>query len=67
SGSSGGTDDGGSSSGAASGSSSGDPRSLRAGQGDDGCSVGWGSPAGMSAFAVGAVAALALARRRKKR
>jgi uncharacterized membrane protein YgcG len=64
---SGGGDGGAGSSGAASGSSSGDPRSLRAGQGDDGCSVGWGSPAGMSAFAVGAVAALAIARRRKKR
>jgi hypothetical protein len=40
-------------------------RNLQAGKGDD-CSIGFGAPAGLSAFVTAGIAAMAMLRRRKK-
>ncbi len=42
-------------------------RNLRAGAGDDGCSVGWGATGGLSFFVSAGIGAMALLRRRRRR
>lgn len=59
------TDGGGKTSSSSSGSGVGS-RNLRAGEGDDGCSIGFGATTGVSFFVSAGIAAMALLRRRKK-
>ncbi len=73
-----GDDDGGSSSGGpttvptdgggkttSDGNNAGSSRNLRAGEGDDGCNVGWGATSGFSFFVTAGIGLMALLRRRR--
>jgi hypothetical protein len=55
-----------SSSSSGNGATSGGSRNLRAGAGDDGCNVGFGTTGGLTLFAATGMAVMALLRRRKK-
>jgi hypothetical protein len=58
--------DGGGKTSSSSGSGATGSRNLRAGEGDDGCSVGFGATTGLSFFVSAGIAAMALLRRRKR-